>query len=83
MAQPGESGLHSRPCRLAREMVSNLDIWRAANLLIREHGAHAELEAARHQDLMLERGDDDGRLVWAWIRCAIDALRVPAPGMPN
>jgi hypothetical protein len=28
-------------------MVSNLDIWRAANLLIRKHGADAALEAAR------------------------------------
>jgi hypothetical protein len=35
-------------------MVSNLDIWRTANLLIRRHSAEAELEAARLQDLMLE-----------------------------
>jgi hypothetical protein len=28
-------------------MVSNLDIWRAANLLIRRHSAEAEPEAAR------------------------------------
>jgi hypothetical protein len=27
--------------------VSELGIWRAANLLIRQHGADAELEAAR------------------------------------
>ena len=42
-------------------MISDLDIWRAANLLIRKHGADAELEAARLQDLMLDRGDDEGR----------------------
>jgi hypothetical protein len=41
-------------------MVSNLDSWRAANLLIRQHGVEAELEAARLQDLMLHRGDDEG-----------------------
>jgi hypothetical protein len=64
-------------------MVSDLDIWRAANLLIREHGADAELEAACLQDLMLDRGDDEGRLVWARIRCAIEALREPPSGMPN
>jgi hypothetical protein len=46
-------------------MVSNLDIWRATNLLTREHGAGADLEAARLQDLMLDRDDDEGRLVWA------------------
>jgi len=58
-------------------MVSDLDIWRAANLLIREHGMGAELEAARLQDLMLDRGDDEGGLVWARIRRAIEALRAP------
>jgi hypothetical protein len=64
-------------------MVSNLDIWRAANLLIREHGDDAELEAARLQDLMLDRDDDEGRLVWARIRQAIEALRAPPCGRPN
>jgi hypothetical protein len=37
-------------------MISDLAIWRAANLLIREHGGDAELEAAKRADLMLERG---------------------------
>jgi hypothetical protein len=49
-------------------MISDLDIRRAANLLIRKHGPDAELEAARLADLMLGRGDDEGRLVWARIR---------------
>ena len=59
-------------------MVSNLDIWRAANLLIRKHGANAELEAAKRADLMLDRGDDDGRLLWARIRRAIEDRDCPA-----
>jgi hypothetical protein len=42
-------------------MVSDLDIWRAANLLIRKHGANAELEAAKRADLMLDRSDDEGQ----------------------
>jgi hypothetical protein len=32
-------------------MISDLDIWRAANLLIRQHGDDAELAAARRADL--------------------------------
>jgi hypothetical protein len=40
-------------------VISDLDIWRAANLLIREHGADADREAAHLQDLMLDRGDDE------------------------
>jgi hypothetical protein len=34
------------------------------NMLIRQNGADAGLEAARLQDLMLDRGVDEGRLVW-------------------
>jgi hypothetical protein len=45
-------------------MISELDIWRAANLLIRQHGADAELEAARLQDFMLDRGNIEGRHAW-------------------
>jgi hypothetical protein len=55
--------------------MSNLDIWRAANLLIRQHGDSAEIEAARLQYLMLDRGDDHGRQVWARIRGAASGPR--------
>jgi hypothetical protein len=64
-------------------VISDLDIWRAANLLIRQHGCDAELEAARLADLMLDRGDDEGRLVWARIRRAIGALQAPGDGKPS
>jgi hypothetical protein len=49
-------------------MNPDRDIWRAANLLIREHAAEAEMVAARRADEMLERGDRDGQLVWLRIR---------------
>jgi hypothetical protein len=64
-------------------MVSDLDIWRAANLLIRKHGSDAELEAAKRADLMLDRGDDAGRLLWARIRRAIEELQAPRRGRLN
>jgi hypothetical protein len=73
-------------CRLGgsgASMVSDLDIWRAAQLPIRKHSANAELEAARLQDLMLDRGDDGGWLVWQRIRRAIEALRAPPSGEPK
>jgi hypothetical protein len=56
-------------------MISELDIWRAANLLIKQHGADAEIEATRKADLMLDRGDRDGQRVWLRIRQAIVALQ--------
>ena len=52
-------------------MTSDLDIWRAANLLIRRHCSEAEMIAARRFDEMLERGDHDGQHLWLRIRPAI------------
>ncbi len=60
-------------------MVPEIDIWRAANLLIRKHGANAELEAAKRADVMLDRGDDDGRPGLARAVCLL-TLREPKGG---
>ncbi|HJU16862.1 MAG TPA: hypothetical protein VJ770_10370 [Stellaceae bacterium] len=64
-------------------VISDLDIWRAANLLIRLHGADAELVAARRADLMLDRGDRDEQLVWMRIMRVIAALQAPPKGQPH
>jgi hypothetical protein len=61
-------------------MIPDHDIWRAANLLIREHGADAEVVAARRADEMLERGDRD---VWLRIRRAIVEFQTAPAGKPN
>ena len=61
-------------------MISDLDIWRAANLLIRQHDDDAELAATRRADLMLERGDLEGQTVWKRIRRAIVELQAPPTG---
>ena len=45
-------------------MTSDLDIFRTANVLIREHGEDAALEAAQRADTMLEKGSLDGQRVW-------------------
>ena len=64
-------------------MVPDRDIWRAANLLIREHGADAEVVAAQRGDEVLERSDRDGQLVWLPIRRAIIELQTVSVGKPN
>jgi hypothetical protein len=69
--------------RASTGMISDLDIYRAANLLIRQHGVDAELVAVQRADLMLDRGDGDGQLVWMRIRRAIVELQLPAAGKPN
>ena len=55
-------------------MTSDLDIFRTANVLIREHGAGAALEAAQRADAMLERGDMDGCALWKRIVVAIEEI---------
>ena len=64
-------------------MIPDRDIWRAVNLLIRKHGAEAEIVAARRADEMLERGDCDGQLVWLRIGRALVELQAAPVGKPN
>ncbi len=56
-------------------MIADLDIYRSANVLIREHGTGAALEAAQRADAMLERGDMDGCTVWKRIVRAVEELQ--------
>jgi hypothetical protein len=50
--------------------------------MIREHGTNADREAARLQQLMVDRGDDVGRLGWVRIRRAIEALQAARATSP-
>ena len=45
-------------------MIPELDIYRTANLLVKQHGAEATIHAAMRADAMLDRGDIDGERVW-------------------
>ena len=45
-------------------MVSDLDTYRAATLVIQQHGADALIEAAQMIDRMLAKRRRRGRLVW-------------------
>ena len=56
-------------------MVSNLDIYRSANVLIRECGEDAAIEAAMRADAMLNKGDLDGCAVWKRIVRAVEEIQ--------
>lgn len=58
-------------------MISELDIYRAANLVIKRHGVDAVIEAARMVDRMLDLGDLEGRDLWRRIRRASEMLQAP------
>lgn len=61
-------------------MIPDIDIWRAATLLIKQHGQDAEIVAARRVDELLEQEDLDGRAVWLRIRRAIVELQSAPTG---
>ena len=55
--------------------ITEIDIYRAAKLLIDRHGKHAALEAAGRADKMLACRDIDGERVWLRIRDAVVELQ--------
>ena len=66
-------------------MISDLDILRAAHLMIHEFGGDAELEAANYIDRMRRGGDWNALLTWTSIQRTIallDLTKTPS-GLPN
>ncbi len=56
-------------------MISDLDIYRSARVLIDQHGEDAPIWAAQKADEMLERGNLDGKLLWLKILQAVKELQ--------
>ncbi len=55
-------------------MTSDIDIYRAANEVIKQHGEAADIEAAMRADECLAAGDMEGEAVWLRIVKAIEDL---------
>ena len=55
-------------------MISDIDIYRPANELIKQYGDAADIEAALRADERLAAGDMDGEAVWLRIVKAIEEL---------
>ena len=55
-------------------MVTDLDIYRSANELIKQHGDAADIEAAMRADECLAASDMEGEAVWIRIVKAIEEL---------
>ncbi len=62
-------------------MISDLDIYRSANLLVKRHGEDAPIEAAMRADAMLESGDLEGCAVWKRVLRAVEELQGTVPGL--
>ena len=58
-------------------MTAELDIYRAANILVKEYGQQAPLMAASRIDALLALGDVDGQRVWKAVLRAVNELIRP------
>jgi hypothetical protein len=56
-------------------MIPDLDIYRAAKLLVDQHSEDASLWAAERADALLMQGDVEGSAVWRAIGKAIAELQ--------
>ncbi len=60
-------------------MLTDIDIYRSAKLLIDQHGQDASHEAARRADALRDKGDLDRQAVWLRIRAAVVELSRDSP----
>ena len=60
-------------------MISDLDIWRSALIMVKRYGDDAMLEAAARADQLQEEGDWQGALTWHRILDAIERRQAEAP----
>jgi hypothetical protein len=57
-------------------MNADLDVWRAAGLLVKRHGRDAAIIAAQRADECLAEGDIDGQRIWkAIVDATLELLR--------
>ncbi len=60
--------------------IDDIDIYRAAKLLIEKHGDEAAITATKRAAKLLGAGDVDGYAVWKRILRAIEQLESTKPG---
>jgi hypothetical protein len=60
-------------------MILDLDIYRAAQALVKQHGQDAPIHAAMRADAMLDKGDLDGAAVWKRVLRAVEELQRAKP----
>ncbi len=60
-------------------MIPDLDIWRAAQVMVKRYGEGAATEAAMRADEFLDQGNLDGKRLWMRIMLAIEELQREQP----
>ncbi len=77
--------LRSRTINVALRlpMTSDLDIYRTANVLVKQHGQDAPIHAAMRADELLDKGDLEGCAVFKRVIKAVEEMlsKERPPGM--
>jgi hypothetical protein len=60
-------------------MIPEIDIWRAAVLMIRRYGDEARSESTNRADELATAGDDAGAAIWHRIEDAVEKLASTTP----
>lgn len=63
-------------------MIPEIDIWRAAALMVKRYGEQALEESAVRADELTSAGDDDGAAAWRRIMAAVTQLDNKTPSGP-
>ncbi len=73
------SSRRGAPQAAGQAVIPDLDIYRSAQVLVKQHGEDAPVETAMRADAMLEAGDLDGFAVWKRILRAVEELQGMEP----
>jgi hypothetical protein len=63
-------------------VIPEIDIWRAATLMLKRYGERALEESASRADELASAGDDNGVAVWRRISDAVGQLANTTPPGP-
>ena len=63
-------------------MIPEIDIWRAANLMLKRYGDKALEESSTRVDELTVAGDHDGADTWRRIAAAVEQLANNTPPGP-
>ena len=63
-------------------MIPDVDIWRAAALMLKRYGDNARQESAKRADELAADKDRDGAAIWRLIADAVAQLANTTPSGP-
>jgi hypothetical protein len=63
-------------------VTPEIDIWRAAMLMLKRYGENVHMESAARADELAADGDHDGAAVWRRITDAVAQLASTTPSGP-